>query len=129
MSGIATDTPVVPLALQCALECGKLAEAFSLRDAPMCAKSLSVAADELLRLHAEVARLAGEVSNRNRRALEGDKANAAFNTLYDEHEVLQNQARELVTAAKEVLRISDRKHDAWDRAKAAIFRIEGGAAT
>lgn len=32
---------------------------------------------------------------------------------------------ELVEAAEEVLRISDRKHDAWDRLKAAIAVVEG----
>lgn len=38
---------------------------------------------------AECLRLAGEVSNRNLRALEGDKATAAFNDLYVEHEALR----------------------------------------
>lgn len=31
----------------------------------------------------------------------------------------------LLDDMKEVLRISDRKHDAWDRAKATIAKIEG----
>lgn len=39
-----------------------------------------------------------------------------------------NQLTELVAATKEVIRISDRKHDAWDRAKAAIALVEGVAA-
>lgn len=34
----------------------------------------------------------------------------------------------LLPAMKEVLRISDRKHEAWDAAKDAIAKIEGGAA-
>ena len=32
---------------------------------------------------------------------------------------------ELVKAAEEVIRISDRKHDAWDAAKAAIAKAKG----
>lgn len=32
---------------------------------------------------------------------------------------------ELIDATKEVVRISDRKHDAWDRVKAAIAKAEG----
>lgn len=35
---------------------------------------------------------------------------------------------ELAAAAKEVVRISDRDHEAWKRARAAIARAEGGAA-
>lgn len=35
---------------------------------------------------------------------------------------------ELLAALEEVVRISDRKHDAWDRAKAAIDKCKGGAA-
>lgn len=31
---------------------------------------------------------------------------------------------ECVEATREVLRISDRKHDAWDRAKAALAKLE-----
>jgi hypothetical protein len=37
-------------------------------------------------------------------------------------------APDLWAASKEVLRISDRKHDAWDKLKAAIAIAEGGAA-
>lgn len=33
---------------------------------------------------------------------------------------------DLVKAAEEVIRISDRKHDAWDAAKAAIAKAKGG---
>ena len=32
---------------------------------------------------------------------------------------------ELVRAAQEVIRISDRKHDAWDAAKAALDKLNG----
>lgn len=32
---------------------------------------------------------------------------------------------ELLAALKEVVRISDRKHDAWDRAHAVITKVEG----
>lgn len=34
----------------------------------------------------------------------------------------------LIPDMKEVLRISDRKHDAWDAVKAGISKVEGGAA-
>lgn len=34
-------------------------------------------------------------------------------------------APDLLAALKEVVTISDRKHDAWDRAKAAIAKAEG----
>jgi len=33
---------------------------------------------------------------------------------------------ELVRAVQEVIRISDRKHDAWDAAKAALDKLNGG---
>lgn len=39
--------------------------------------------------------------------------------------VLTQQRDELIAAFEEVLRISDRKHDAWDRARAAIARAKG----
>lgn len=42
-------------------------------------------------------------------------------------ETLKAQRDELLAALEEVLRISDRKHDAWDRAHAAIAHIKGGA--
>ena len=35
-------------------------------------------------------------------------------------------APEMYEALKEIVRISDRKHDAWDRAKAALAKAEGG---
>ena len=37
-----------------------------------------------------------------------------------------NAIAELVRAAQEVIRISDRKHDAWDAAKAALDKLNGG---
>lgn len=37
---------------------------------------------------------------------------------------VREQRDELLTSFKEVLRISDRKHDAWDAAKAAIAKVE-----
>jgi hypothetical protein len=46
-------------------------------------------AEQIEQLEVERLRLAGEVSNRNQRALEGDKSTAAFNTLYDEFEALR----------------------------------------
>lgn len=41
---------------------------------------------------------------------------------------LAGQQLELATAAKGVLRISGRKHDAWDRVHALVARAEGGVA-
>lgn len=38
------------------------------------------------------------------------------------------QRDELLAALEAVVTISDRKHDAWDRAKEAIARAKGGAA-
>ena len=46
---------------------------------------------QLADAQAEIKRLQVEVSNRNRRALEGDKAQAAFDLLYTEHEELRIQ--------------------------------------
>jgi len=43
-------------------------------------------------------------------------------------ERLKRELDELNAACKEVIAISDRQHDAWDKAKAVIARIEGGAA-
>lgn len=40
-----------------------------------------------------------------------------------------NNLDELLSAVEEVLRISDRKHDAWDRAYAAIASIRNGVTT
>lgn len=39
----------------------------------------------------------------------------------------EQQREGLLAALEEVVRISDRKHDAWDRAKAAIDKCKGGA--
>ena len=36
-------------------------------------------------------------------------------------------APELLEALREVVALSDRKHDAWDKAKAAIAKAEGAA--
>jgi hypothetical protein len=38
---------------------------------------------------------------------------------------LISAAPDLLAALKEVVRISDRKHDAWDAARAAIAKAEG----
>jgi hypothetical protein len=55
------------------------------------------AADEIDALRAEVERLQGEVANRNQRALDGDKAQKAFDTLFQEHERLRAAVQEAVT--------------------------------
>lgn len=49
----------------------------------------------VVELKKENSRLAEEVSNRNLRALEGDKAQAAFNKLFDEHELLRAENESL----------------------------------
>ena len=40
---------------------------------------------------------------------------------------IEKQRNQLLAALEEVIRISDRKHDAWDNAKAAIAAVKGGA--
>lgn len=52
-------------------------------------------------LAAENLRLAGEVANRNRRALEGDESKAAFNRLYDKMEKLRIERDAAVLAERE----------------------------
>ena len=56
----------------------------------------------------------------------------AFDALISQNENLENQLSqvayqcyELLEALEEVIAISDRKHDAWDRAKAAITKAKG----
>jgi len=39
-------------------------------------------------------------------------------------EFVRSTVRELVDAASEVLRLSDRKHDAWDRLHAALAQFK-----
>ena len=39
---------------------------------------------------------------------------------FEDYEALEAKLAALVEAAEEVVRISDRKHDAWDKLKAAI---------
>ncbi len=40
---------------------------------------------------------------------------------------LMDAAPDLLEALKGILRITDRKHVAWDKARAAIAKAEGGA--
>lgn len=54
-----------------------------------CADTIAALLDEVKSLKAENLRLAGEVANRNRRALEGDESKAAFNRMYDKAETLR----------------------------------------
>ena len=42
-------------------------------------------------------------------------------------ERLEAEKKELLEALKDVVRISDRKHDAWDKAHSIIDKIERGA--
>ena len=39
---------------------------------------------------------------------------------YDDYKDLQDKLTRIVESAKEVVRISDRKHEAWDKLKADI---------
>ena len=45
--------------------------------------------------------------------------------LEKENEALRQQRDELLEALEEVIAISNRKHDAWDKAKAAIAKAKG----
>lgn len=44
----------------------------------------------------------------------------------NENHILMCSAPELLEALEEVVAISDRKHNAWDKAKAAIAKAKGG---
>jgi len=57
-------------------------------------------AEQIDQLEVERLRLVGEVSNRNIRALEGDKSTAAFNTLCDEYEALRLESLQLKAALR-----------------------------
>lgn len=59
-----------------------------------------VAAAELRRLHAENERLAAEVANRNRRALDGDEAVSALANVHAYYEKLEAQRDALLEALK-----------------------------
>ena len=58
------------------------------------------AAAELRRLHAENERLAAEVANRNRRALDGDEAVSALANVHAYYEGLEAQRDALLEALK-----------------------------
>lgn len=58
------------------------------------------AAAELRRLHAEKERLAGEVANRNRRALEGDEAVTALENVHAYYEKLERINAQLLEALR-----------------------------
>jgi hypothetical protein len=52
-------------------------------------------------------------------------ANARFIvTACNNYDRLKAEKAELVDALKEVVRISDRKHDAWDKAKDVIAKVQ-----
>jgi hypothetical protein len=55
---------------------------------------------ELRRLHEENGRLAGEVANRNRRALDGDEAVAALSNVHAYYEKLERINAQLLEALK-----------------------------
>lgn len=87
------------------------------------------AAAELRRLHEENERLAGEVANRNRRALEGDEAVAALENVHAYYEKLERINAQLLEALEEMLVMweDDPSYgsDTADKAYAAIKAAKG----
>jgi hypothetical protein len=71
-----------------------------LRAAPERSRTSFEAAAELRRLHAENERLAAEVANRNRRALDGDEAVSALANVHAYYEGLEAQRDALLEALK-----------------------------
>lgn len=55
-------------------------------------------------------------------------ANLVWNVQQKKINAINVERDELLSALQEVVAISDRKHDAWDRAHAAIDKAKGGAA-
>jgi hypothetical protein len=87
---------------------------------------------ELRRLHEENERLAGEVANRNRRALDGDEAVAALSNVHAYYEKLERVNAQLVAALNAMLTHMGMDEDEWnkptfDKARAAIAKATGGA--
>jgi len=87
---------------------------------------------ELRRLHEENERLAGEVANRNRRALDGDEAVAALSNVHAYYEKLERVNAQLVAALNAMLTHMGMDEDEWnkptfDKARAAIAAATGGA--
>lgn len=89
---------------------------------------------EIAELRAEVLRLQGEVSNRNLRALEGDRSKTAFNSLYDSHEGLLGELRECKKLLDQVLQdrrniavelaaVSEAKMSSWIEQQRVINRL------
>ena len=62
----------------------------------------TIAAAELRRLHAENERLAAEVANRNRRALDGDEAVSALANVHAYYEKLEAQRDALLEALRKI---------------------------
>jgi hypothetical protein len=88
------------------------------------------AAAELRRLHEENSALRREVTNRNRRALDGDEAVSALDRVHAYYEGLEQANQELLEALKLVTAMCIR-HDfvGWDqmpKARAALAK-HGGA--
>jgi hypothetical protein len=86
---------------------------------------------ELRRLHEENERLAGEVANRNRRALDGDEAVAALSNVHAYYEKLERVNAQLVAALNAMLTHMGMDEDEWnkptfDKARAAIAAATGG---
>ena len=95
----------------------------------------TIAAAELRRLHAENERLAAEVANRNRRALDGDEAVSALANVHAYYEGLEAQRDALLEALRTLLSYAftlemrftdaDGEHRAMQQARAAIKSVEG----
>ena len=88
------------------------------------------AAAVLRRLHAENERLAAEVANRNRRALDGDEAVSALANVHAYYEGLEAQRDALLEALKqsleEAIYPSKMLSDVYEKARAAIAAVEEG---
>ena len=82
---------------------------------------------ELRRLHAENERLATEVANRNRRALDGDEAVFALANVHAYYEKLEAQRDALLEALKDATKTIEHLGyplAAIERARAAIKAVE-----
>ena len=101
----------------------------------------TIAAAELRRLHAENERLAAEVANRNRRALDGDEAVSALANVHAYYEKLEAQRDVLLQALKALVQneglepysyldkgigTATAAGQRWLNARAAIKAVEEG---
>ena len=74
------------------------------------------------RKSSEISALKAEIDRLNKAC---DQRAAHEYKLMGEIDALKAQNAELISSFSEVLRISDRQHDAWDAAKASIAKARG----